>query len=524
MLDQIDSLKAALSDEKAARAKESETAATREQEAVANATKAAEGRADKLQALLEATDKKLGAVAKHLARLDNIDVKDVVRLTCVDTASYVSDDGSKCLSCAKPGSHFFNKGLGVNGLCQKCGRDPARWLNKGVCTVATTCKTGFYIKTKSNATADTVCAKYTVCKSGQWYEKPADGKDRVCIDHSPACRSHEKQAQAASPTQDRTCTPPWWATSCSAIHTKLAGTRSQDGWYSIAKYFDLKKAGDRTQGAYRVQGARWTNDNCGDGGKIHWGGGELTPQFDMGATAYLREITWQSVYQGGARGCQWQIQAKNDGGSWGHIGTFDFRTYSESIENSGLGRWRFGAKFNNYHGGQCAKYSGSYVYKHEGGTPYRYYRLRRGGVTRGHCPRVSALHWTGYKKDVKPTFYRAYCDMKKGGWQLACVTCLPPPPPGCRGTVTRPTPTLTPLSTLELWTSAAFHHGRTLCRAVCTAPARRPPLARPPPRRSPPSRVGCFVCLWFRGGGGARTGTTGTTSSSRRTTWSKSVS
>lgn len=418
MQSNVKNLTAALAKEKAARAQENVAAGKRGQEAEKRDKDATEER-NNLQVLLKSTSEKLLAVSKHLSRLDAIDIKAVVRLTCIGT-NYIDPDG-KCISCKKAGPYIVNAKLGV---CQPCAASTHHYLkDKKICMLLTQCKTTDYAKVEATATSNRVCAKVTVCTSTQWEaSKPAVGKDRVCKEYSRKCLHFEKEITAASKTNDRLCGSSF--RSCAQLWGSVSSTRSSNGWYNFVKYQRQSDKDDTSLVTVRKASNVWIKENCGDGGYIAWGA-DTTATIDMGAPSYLTEVIWYSVYQGGPRGCIWYIQGSNDKSRWDQFSSFNFYTYSELHEANGRGRWQRGAQVNSApNGAKCARYSGSYIYSNTRGfnnynKQYRYYRLKRGRVTRGHCPRVSSLKWSARKATTKPHYYKAYCDMKKGGWQLA---------------------------------------------------------------------------------------------------------
>ena len=71
------------------------------------------------------------------------------------------------------------------------------------------------------------------------------------------------------------------------------------------------------------------------------------------------------------------------------------------------------------HGKGCSGYSGWYTYRLNNSVAHRHWKITRGRVTRGgHCPRSARVDFESRSANAVPKIYEAYCDMRRGGWQL----------------------------------------------------------------------------------------------------------
>lgn len=237
---------------------------------------------------------KLEEISKHLSRLDAIEAKDVIRLTCVGK-KYVNDR-NECVSCSGPGKYYFN---GV--LCVPCSSDSARFLNsKNECVKAKECNSGQMVAQPSTATSDTVCKTVKTCSNAEYeFKKPTATTDRECKPITAACATYEVEVSKPTKTSDRVCQSN--ARSCSEIWKQNPSSRSKNGFYNLVKYYTMPA---NAQSEERGRYARFSHINCRDSGRYSWNNGGVGAHVDYKAPRILEEVVWYSVFKHGRRACK----------------------------------------------------------------------------------------------------------------------------------------------------------------------------------------------------------------------------
>eukprot|EP00039_Didymoeca_costata_P021114 m.343459 g.343459 ORF g.343459 m.343459 type:complete len:705 (-) comp22865_c0_seq1:73-2187(-) len=387
------------------------------QEELENEKRKHENTREELQAANELLDK--------LRPLLNLQTEELVKMSCVG-AKYINNNGT-CVSCVPAGTHYYSNYL---ARCVHCSDDSERYINaSGVCTPATKCSSSKYeksppkgnrdrkcfpltpcsastqyIKVAATTTSDRTCRNLTQCNSTQYISKQhTEYEDRECKSLSPPCADYEQTP--ATTTSDRVCVVT--VSSCREKWKKDSTIRNSNGYYDLAS-FPLVD--------HNTVRSRWTGDNCRDSGRYVFNNGEVASQTPIynSYKIVVERITWYSVYSGGARGCKWMLQGSDDGSAWNDIWEFDYRTSPERTDTNH--HHVSGARYNSVQG--CGGYSGHYVYSPPAHKGYRKWRIIRGAITVGHCPRSSSVAWTTRREDAKIQTRKAYCDMKRGGWEL----------------------------------------------------------------------------------------------------------